>query len=306
MNWLEIVIGAVFLAGLIIGIARGAIRIAVSLLATVVTFVLVFIATPYVSDAISKATPIQDVIQTKIESMMTSAFTGTSASGAADDTEREALVRNALNAAGIGEDRLSELGISVADIANGRITTDELAGMGISEKLLDGINQAEEEALEEQETAEIPREQQTEAIQGADIPQIFKELLLTNNNSEIYSRLGVSSFPSYVAAYLAKLAVHVVAFLLTLLVVTIVLRAIIYSLNVVANLPVMGVVNRLAGAALGLLGALIVVWVFFLLITMLYMTAAGQDMYAMIQENEILALIYAYNPVLRLATLIKL
>lgn len=306
MNWLEAGVAAVFLIGLIAGIAKGAVKIAVSLLATVVTFVIVFFATPYVSRAISTATPIQDVIETKIESMMTGTVTGSGDGQTEGDSRREALIRNALNAAGIDDEKLDELGITVADIASGKVSTDDLAEMGISKKLLDGINQAEEQASEETENTEISRDAQIAAIQGADIPAVFKELLLTNNNNEIYGKLGVASFPAYVAAYLAKLAVNVVAFLLTLLVVTILLRAVVFSLNVVADLPGVGVVNRLAGGMLGLVAALLVVWVFFLVVTMLYVTGIGKELFGMIQENEILSLIYAYNPVLKLATSMRL
>ena len=71
-------------------------------------------------------------------------------------------------------------------------------------------------------------------------------------------------------------------------------------------LPVVGLVNRLAGGVLGMLMVLIIVWLVFLVITMLYTTGIGKSMIAMIQENEFLKTIYEYNPVLKLATSMKL
>ena len=96
---------------------------------------------------------------------------------------------------------------------------------------------------------------QIAAIEGADIPDVFKALLLNNNNEETYSDLGAESFAQYVAAYATKLVLNILAFILTFVVVTVVLRAIIFALDIVANLPVIGFFNRLGGAVLGAVGA---------------------------------------------------
>ncbi len=307
MNWLFLIIALCFLIGFTVGIIRGAVKIAVSLLTTVITFVVVFFATPYVSKAINSVTPIQEVAETKIESMiqgMMLGAAGDSLEAMEGDPDR---VRSALAAAGIGEDQLNSLGITVEDIAEGRITGEDLADMGISRNILDGAGSGEAGEAEAEETAgaDIPRDMQIAAIEGADIPEVFKNLLLVNNNSAIYEKLGVTSFAAFVAKYMAKVVVNVAAFLLTLIVVTIVLRAIIFSLNVIADLPVFGFVNRLAGGALGLIGVLIVVWVVFVVITMLYTTEIGKEMFGLIESNAVLTAIYEHNPIMRLATAVQ-
>ena len=58
----------------------------------------------------------------------------------------------------------------------------------------------------------ILREQQISAIENANIPQLFRDLLLENNNAEIYKNLGVSTFGEYVGAYMAKVIADFVAF----------------------------------------------------------------------------------------------
>ena len=83
------------------------------------------------------------------------------------------------------------------------------------------------------------------------------------------------------------------------------LRAIIFALDIVANLPVIGFFNRLGGAVLGAVGALVIVWILFMLITMLYTTSFGREAYDAIQGNEILRIIYEYNPVLKMAVSFK-
>jgi len=125
--------------------------------------------------------------------------------------------------------------------------------------------------------------------------------LSTNNNSEIYSQLGVQTFAQYVGEFLSKLIIHIIAFLGTFLIVTIILRAIVFALDIVAELPVLGFINRLAGGVVGLGCALIIVWVAFIIITMLYMTSIGKEAYELIQNNDIIKMIYDYNPIMQLA-----
>ena len=55
-----------------------------------------------------------------------------------------------------------------------------------------------------------------------------------------------------------------------------------------------------------MLMVLVVVWLVFLVIPMLSTTEVGKSMIAMIQENDFLKTIYEYNPVLKLATSMKL
>ena len=80
------------------------------------------------------------------------------------------------------------------------------------------------------------------------------------------------------------------------MIVTIILRAIVFALDIVAELPVLGFINRLAGGVVGLGCALIIVWVAFIIITMLYMTSIGKEAYELIQNNDIIKMIYDYNP----------
>lgn len=300
MNWVLIVTGGILLIGFLVGIYRGAVRIAVSLLATMVTLVAVTLATPYIAEAVSKYTPLDDMIQEQISNALinaaTSAVPGEDGSGLTEDG-----VRHVLEGAGVSEDDLKGFGISIEDIVNGKITGEELADFGISRNLLDGLKNSDS-VQETVENAEIPRDMQVAAIEGADIPEIFKNLLSTNNNSEIYEELGADTFVQYVGSFLTKLIINVVAFLCAFVIVTIILRAVIFALDVVSDLPVLGFVNRIAGGAVGILCALVVVWVLFVIVTLLYVTSAGREIYDLIQSNGILKIIYEYNPVMGLAT----
>lgn len=304
MNWLLITVGAIFLISIIVGICKGAIKIAVSLATTIVTLLLVFFATPYVAKAIAKYTPLDDLIKSQVVSTMANVATSqvTGEGGGLS----ESSVRKVLEAAGVTEDMLSQYGISIEDIVNGSISSEDLAKYGISSNVLDGLSDDKKGSIEDAiNEAEIPRDVQVAAIEKADLPDVFKNLLSVNNNSEIYKELGVDTFAQYVGSYLARLIINIVAFLCTFVLITIVLRAIVFALDIVSNLPVLGLINRLAGGAIGVIGALFIVWTIFVVITLLYTTSVGKEMYRMIQSDAILKTIYEYNPIMKLATIFR-
>lgn len=302
MNWLLITVGVIFLVSIIVGICRGAIKIAVSLATTIVTLVLVFFATPYVAKTIEKYTPMDDVIKNQVISIMANAAVS-QVSGEEPGGLSEESVRKVLEAAGVGEDLLSQYGITIEDIVNGNISKEDLAQYGISGNVLDGLDSGQQTAEQAIEGAEIPREMQTQAIQQADLPKVFKSLLTVNNNSEIYQQLGVETFAQYVGSYLAKLIINIVAFLITFVLISIILRAIVFALDIVSSLPGVGIVNRLAGGVIGMAGAMVIVWTLYIIITLMYTTTVGKELFQMIQENQFLTMLYEYNPIMKLATI---
>lgn len=305
MNWVLMTTGVIFVACIVIGVYRGAVRIAVSLAATAVTLVVVCFATPYVADAIAKYTPLDDMIKSQVVATMANAaaaqLTGDEDTGLDADS-----VRKVLEAAGITESQLEQYGITIGDIVSGNVSSQDLERFGISGGVLDGLNGEEGGSMEDVITsADIPREMQMEAIEAADIPDIFKSLLSANNNSEMYTMLGVKTFAEYVGSFLAKLVIHVVAFLCTFILVTIIIRAVVFALDIVSSLPVLGLLNRMAGGVIGILGAMIIVWTLFVLITLLYTTSFGKEAYAMIQSDSILQMLYTYNPIMKLAVMFR-
>ena len=306
MNWLSMTVGAVFLICLIVGFMRGALKIILSLAATLLTLVLVYFATPYVSDAIAEYTPLDDMIKSQVVSTMANAAASQLGGGEEAGGMDADSVRKVLQAAGVSEETLAQYGITIDDIVNGNISSEDLARFGISSDVLNGLQGEEGTSMEDIITsAEIPRDVQIQAIEGADLPEIFKSLLTENNNSEMYSRLGAETFAEYVGDFLAKLILNILAFLCTFILVTIVVRAVIFALDIVSNLPVLGILNRIAGGIIGLGGALIIVWTAFIVITLLYVTSFGKEMYELIDTDLFLKTLYQYNPIMEIATMFR-
>lgn len=145
------------------------------------------------------------------------------------------------------------------------------------------------------EDVETSRETQISLIENAEIPEVFRQLLLENNNAEIYQTLGVTTFTEYVGSYLAKLIADIISFLLTLIIVTIVVRTITYTLGIISKLPVIGGMNRVAGGILGMGTGLVVVWILFVILTLMYDTEIGTLCFTHIAENEFLTKLYDNN-----------
>lgn len=302
MDFVVLGIGLIFLICVIVGIYKGAIKIAVSLVTTLLTLVIVFFATPFVADLIESKTPVDSMIKDQVMKTMASVASEQLAGAQEDGIDAED-VRKALEAAGVSEEKLQEYGISIDDIVNGEISSEQLAEYGISKNVLAGLGAEGSAGIEEAlENADIPKDLQIKAIEMAELPEVFKSLLSDNNNDVIYEKLGVKTFAEYVGEFLSKLIIHIVAFLCTFLLVTIVLRAIIFALDIVSELPVLGFFNRLAGGAVGAAGGLIIIWLYFVVITLLYVTAFGREIYQVIQENAILNMLYENNPLMKLAT----
>lgn len=258
-NWLLIIVGVIFLIGIVIGYIRGLLRIGISLIATILTIVLVIFLSPYVGDAMSKWTPLDEMIEEKCMEVFM------------PEVNVEELKKKDLSATPLSvldEDQLSDfnnldwnrLGISIRDV-------------------VDVIG-------------DIPKETQIKAIENAILPQFFKNLLLENNNSAIYQELEVRTFPEYVASYISRMLIKLLAFLVTFILVFILVRALMAAVDLIGELPVLGTLNHIGGAVAGGAAALLVVWILFLIMTAAYSTKAGQACFAMIDQSSILTFLY--------------
>lgn len=300
MNILLLVICGVIAVGVISGFAKGAVKIVVSLVATILTIAIVFFAAPYVSKAIVKMTPLDEMIEEQCLQSMTRVVQGDAPTKGRLTEEQ---VRAALAGAGVSEKKLNEVGITVEDIVSGKVSGSDLAEHGISSGILKGHNT--EEVKQSILDAELPRQVQIALIEAAELPEVFKELLISNNNNEVYRNLGVTTFGGYVSKYLSKLIIDICAFLGTFIITTIIIRAIVFALDFVAELPMLGILNRLSGMVVGGAIALIVIGFIFVGITLIYTTSIGRMLMEMIDQSQFLSYLYAHNYIMEIVTVFR-
>ena len=302
MDWVIWTIGGIILAGFIIGVYRGALRIAVSIVTAIATIFITVYVTPYIAGIVEDKTPLDDSIKEYVVSTMVDAVdTLMPAENIGTGLTKE-RVEKVLKAAGVSKKKLKKAGITIEDIVEGKVQKDDLKELGVSAKILDGQKHLEQAAVEELLVKEdIPKDIQLKAIESADLPAVFKKLLTENNNAEIYTKLGVETFAQYVGTYLAKLMIHVASFLAIFLLVTIILRAFVFALNVVNEIPVFGMMNRLAGGVAGAAFSLIFVWFILIVVTMFYTTDIGKEIYQTVQGNSLTKIIMDNNPLLNIS-----
>lgn len=149
---------------------------------------------------------------------------------------------------------------------------------------------------------ETSREQQISLIEGANLPSAIQEMLLENNNNEVYEALGVTNFVDYIGAYITKLIADIIAFLVAWIAVTIIARVLMAVIGIIGKIPVIGGMNKFAGAVVGVGIGLIIVWILFILVTLLYSTAVGQACMEDIAASQILTKLYDGNILMKFIT----
>lgn len=149
---------------------------------------------------------------------------------------------------------------------------------------------------------EADANEQISLIEGLHLPQSIKDSLIENNNTEVYKELAIGSFKDYVSSYLTGVIINALSFIATFVVILILLWVICIALDIVSKLPLLNQVNKTAGLVAGLVHGLVVVWIFFILLTVFGSTGFGQKAMEMIGESEILSIIYNNNFLLRFIT----
>lgn len=264
-NWLLIIVATIFIVCIVVGYVRGFLKLGISLLSTVITLVIVLVLSPYVANALSEYTPVDDYIEKRIV---------------------EAFIPD------ITPEQLAQYDMSDSPLAE--LSHEQLENLNELDWDLLGIT--EEDIMDV--IGEIPKDVQISEIENSPLPQFLKDQLLENNNSTIYDELGVQNFPHYVAAYLARLVLNLISFLVTFLLAIIIVKALMFAVNIIGDLPVLGLINRIAGGALGLVLAIVIVWIGFIIMTLAYTTEAGMACFEMVEKSSVLQFLYDTNPFL--------
>lgn len=264
-NWLLIIVGVIFLVGIVAGTVRGFLRIGISLLSTVLTAALFAFLSPYVGSALAQYTPLDELIQEKI----VQAFL--------PEVSAETLADKDLSGTPLQNIPLDDIEkYTSLDWKRLGITTGDFAKI----------------------YGNIPKDQQIKEIEDSGMPDFLKDLLLENNNTAIYEELDVSSFPQYIAAYICRMILNVLSFLVTFILAFVIVKALMAAVDILGELPVLGAFNYLGGALVGAISALLFVWVLFLVIAVCYSIPFGKVCFEMIESSPILQLIYDTNPLL--------
>jgi uncharacterized membrane protein required for colicin V production len=170
-----------------------------------------------------------------------------------------------------------------------------------NDKIYEGISSKVEKMLPFSEK-EVIDEEQEGFIQELSLPQSIKDSLMKNNTVEVYKEMAIDNFEDYVSSYLTGVILNAMAFIITFVVVLILLWVICFALNLISKLPLLNQINKTAGLVAGLVHGLVVVWIFFILLTVFGSTEPGQKALEMIGQDQTLSFIYNNNYLLKFIT----
>lgn len=118
---------------------------------------------------------------------------------------------------------------------------------------------------------------------------------IASSKVDVFETLEIIGLGEAVSGYLAEILLQGIGFLISLMMVGILVQGIAFSLGIVARLPVLNGINRLAGLLLGLAEGILIVWIFFLVVTIFSATKTGGNLLLMIADSEVLSWIYRNN-----------
>ncbi|KAB1436550.1 CvpA family protein [Candidatus Galacturonibacter soehngenii] len=134
-------------------------------------------------------------------------------------------------------------------------------------------------------------ESKEETVDAIKLPSIVKKMIKEDNGKESIT----NSIYEYIGNELADTIVNAMSFALAFIVITFVLRTTVFTLDIIANLPIIKGINQYAGLILGAAEGLVIVWILFLVITIIGNTQLGTMMTKYIDESQFLSFIYNYN-----------
>ena len=157
-----------------------------------------------------------------------------------------------------------------------------------------GIGLPEETGDEEEKDEDVPSVQRT-IIENLNLPQNVKSALIENNNHEVYEFLGVNAFADYIGNYLADMILNSVGFVLMFAIVYLLIKLVVRWLDLIARLPILSGMNKIAGALLGGVQGLIFLWILCLVLTACSGTSWGMTLIHQVEASKWLSFLYEHN-----------
>jgi uncharacterized membrane protein required for colicin V production len=284
MNLLEIIIIVLTVGLAVLGYRRGFVRKIASMFSLVLSIVLVSVFLPYMTDFLKNNTPVYEYIVKQCREVMAQQVTGALTGGTGSTAEEYQ-----------------------------NMTRDQIKSLmeqnGYDSTIVDGLSDAQLEQYKEQyisqyvqqyldnssQSTQLSRSGQVEVIDSLPLPESVRDLILDYNNEEGYAGLGVTNFADYIINFIATMILNVLSFIAAVIVVQLFLRIAIAALGILSHIPLIGGLNRLLGLFLGLLQALFLLWIFFLVLSMISTTEAGLQLMSMVQSSSFLGYLYDSN-----------
>lgn len=132
----------------------------------------------------------------------------------------------------------------------------------------------------------------------ASMPEIISDILLEGEAKEIL----IDEINDYFSSQAANIIVNSISFFIAFAIIQVVLRTTVFTLDIIANLPIIKGINQYAGLALGLCEGVVWVWIFFLIVMFISTSEIGIIINEQIRDSEFLSYLYNNNYLYKIFT----
>ena len=138
------------------------------------------------------------------------------------------------------------------------------------------------------------------------LPSAFSLENVLGTDIGIYTMLVLSGLGNEAENYMYVMASRILAVAVTYIIVRILFRTLLFSLEILTKVPGLSFINRMAGAAFGLLQQLLIAWLLLLVVAVLSMTPWGASLYEWIRSSVVLSFLYDHNLLLLIGVVLVL
>ncbi|MDD3797298.1 MAG: CvpA family protein [Lachnospiraceae bacterium] len=297
MNGLAIVVLIILLLWSANGYRKGLVKKLAGIVALAASWFLVSAALPYITDFLENKTPVYQIISEQCESAVNKKISEQILPSSQTADGQKAIdrdkVKELLNQYGMDSSIVDTLSDAELENYASQYFQDYM-------KEYQALVQADQSEENGGLSSSLTKIEQTELIKNLPLPGFLKETMLNYNNSEGYGKLKVTNFQGYIVQFFSKIILNIIAFILTLAVVQLVIWTGITALDIFSHLPVLNLINRLGGLALGAIQGVFLVWGIFLLISVFATTSTGAYLMQMINDSSMLTSLNESNLFLKI------
>lgn len=137
--------------------------------------------------------------------------------------------------------------------------------------------------------AKLPSAIRNAVLESDDFKSYIKD------SADEFARGKLNSLEGSVCKTMTNVIISALGFVITFVVVAVAVFLVGRLLNLISKIPGLKTANQVLGGIAGFLEALLVVWLFFMIVTLISSTSVGQSLLEQINNSKLLSFIYEHN-----------
>lgn len=159
--------------------------------------------------------------------------------------------------------------------------------------------------LETMARAVMNKQDSVDMIRNLQVPGFLQDLLLENNNTEIYRLLGIPSIDditAYISGFLATIAINALSFMVLFFIGILIVGLLSYVMDIIARLPVLKQVNHVGGFLVGIVFSFFGLWIVSMILFFISNLQETTKLQLLIERSPFVMIFYENNLLLDILT----